>query len=124
MCANGRYLSALAGHTDGLVDGRLRADALDGHVRPAPTGQLADLRDDVLVRPSGHRVGGPDPARQVQLRGDGVDGDDPPRAGQPCTLDGSQPDAAATDHGHRVVVADRRRVGRRPESGDHTAAEQ
>src|SRR4029077_13921788 len=95
---------------DRVGDDRRVADALEGPVHPAPTGELADGLDGVDVRTGLDEVGGPEGHRQLLLLRKGVDGDDPVGVAELGRLDDVEPDAADAEDGDVLAVADVRPV--------------
>src|SRR5215467_8732235 len=84
---------------EGLLDGLLRANHLEGEVDTADATQRLYTRDRILLR-GVHDVGRPELLRPLQLLRVDVDGDDLARAYHARRLDGIEPNAAAAEHGH------------------------
>src|SRR5947199_10206788 len=105
-----------------LADDGEAADRLEGVVG-APARQVA-VRGDGVVLPGVDRVRGAEAARELELRGHDVDGDDPGRPRQHAALHAGEPDAAEAEDGHRGAGLDARPVQHRADARHDAAADQ
>src|SRR6266566_1747138 len=111
-----------AARAERLADDREVADRLEGVVGAAAR-EIADGRDGVVL-PGVDRVRGAETARQLELRGHDVDGDDPGRPRQHAAPHAGEPDAAEAEDGHRGAGLDARPVQHRAHARHDAAADQ
>ena len=100
-----------------------QADRLEGAIRAAPAGQVADVLQDVIAARAGNRsrrTAAPAPS----LAGVGIDGDDGRRAAERRALQDVQADAAAAEDDDALARLNGRGVERRADAGRHRAADQ
>src|SRR6185312_10322213 len=89
----------------------------------AAAGELAD-RFHGVVRRRIDDVCSAEVTRHLQFRFDRVDGDNHPRPADAGTLDSTEPDAAAAEHGHRATGLDLRRIQHCADACSYAAADQ
>ena len=134
--AGGNFFAG-TGHAD---DHRLAPAAVRAFQRRAHHLDVANALKAVINAPLGHldddlldwlvkvfrvdAVGRAKGARQIELAGVGIDGDDAAGFGQFCALNHGQTDAAQTEHRHAVALLHFGGVFDGAESGGHAAAEQ
>src|SRR3989442_2774014 len=114
--------AARAERVERLVDDGEVADRLEGVVGAAAR-EIPDGGDGVVL-PGVDRVRGAETARQLELRGHDIDGDDPGRPRQHAALHAGEPDAAEAEDGHRGAGLDARPVQHRAHSRHDPAADQ
>ena len=112
--------AAVAGRAERRLDRLGVSDGVEGEVRP-----VGQLRPEQLAQVVGHRdVRRARDARRVEPCGNGVAGDDRPRARDPCALHHELADAARPDHEHRRAGRHVRRVEDGADPRQDGAAEQ
>jgi hypothetical protein len=109
-------------HAEALLERGGQADAFEGEFDAALC-QFHDLGDNVAVARQ-HDVGRAEPARELELGGHRVDGDDARGAGDQRPVDGGQPDAPAANDGHRRACRHLRVSEHRTGPGNYGASEQ
>src|SRR5438093_2728889 len=114
--------AARAERLERLADDGEVADRLEGVVGAAAR-EIADGGDGVVL-PGVDRVRGAEAARELELRGHDVDGDDPGRPRQHAALHAGEPDAAEAEDGHRGAGLDARPVQQQAHSRHDPAADQ
>ena len=115
-------LAAPAGKAECRLDRFRASERLEGVVDAAV--RQVPYRLDGIGRARVDDVRRAELAREVELRGDHVDGDDRRRARDAGSLDDVQPHPAAPDHCDRVARPDAGRVQHRADAGHHRAAHQ
>ena len=109
-------------HGERLFGCQFEPDSFKG-VFDTTTGQIFDLLYRVACRGI-NEVGGTTDLRQFKLASTCVNGDDPAGPGDGSPLHGTEPDTAATDHGHGASRGHFGGVDHRPDARGHTAADQ
>src|SRR5207249_2258338 len=105
-----------------LLDDGEAADGLE-RVVGAAARQVLDRRDGIVAR-GVDRVRRAEPARERELLGHDVDGDDPGRTREHAALDAAETDAAQTEDRHRRAGLDLRPVHDRADARHDPAADE